>query len=392
MTNIAKAGLFGFVCSLFVVVPWHGGATELHFIPEWTEDAAGILSELSPELKPEAALMNEGGKIEFRADNRLWRAQIRTVEETLTNLEFRLLKPDGVAAISPSIPLALPRRPNDATTYPVNLHLLGEPQKAAVDAYYADMSALQYEADWVKAFVLSDGVISYLQGDARESDIPLTPPLGRALAVYADSVSWLVDNTEWFGLPARAPSRLALLTRFRLSRDERLSEISERILSSDGRLRGARYLLPRRVWRLSVKKTPFCNERFPAAHNLYKELSGLPDTEYDEFRKKSRLTRSVVLDEMVRCFRQLMTVDGPARRFFLPEVIDEQFGGMRPKMLRDYLERQTSLRLHEIDPYAYEEIARLENAAGCQKVEAGITRNLCDSLVFLNEIESYMVR
>jgi hypothetical protein len=343
------------------------------------------LSKIVATFEPTTILVDPGAAAAFNAALGGWKATTRPLAGNTTSLVVRL-RSDAGTALSPDISLDLPFR---SQTILMDVHVGSEPPIDGMMEYYRANGGLDAQ-DMLRAFVMSEQVIAFLQGNATASAVPISAPMARALIVYAEAVNLLLQQTEWFGRPRALSDRLDMVKRIRVNAGANLRrDINmERLQNAETVLRSAEPHLLRRVWQYSVHGAPHCLDRFANALALYESLAAMPRQAYQESVEKSGITASLALLAATQCYRQLLTIDGDRRRA-LPQVVAGPFKARSASVIAALLQTNIEQELQALkaqedsDPFAE------PCAPPAPTTEPGAS--LCKGLTYIKEVRPLLV-
>ncbi|WP_308915526.1 hypothetical protein [Jannaschia sp. LMIT008] len=204
---------------------------------------------------------------------------------------------------------------------------------AKVRAAYRNEALAKGPIDWMSNMVHAARQVDSVTGGGTLTVDEISPVVARGMVVYANSVSRLVEKTNWFDFPSDLEQRRDLLSlaRTRATRDEGFQVSAARLERAERELDAAAGILYGRYWQ-AIKDTNAntrCFGTFPVTLAFHDHLRGLDAELYDTIVDTVGFTRTQVLSETVRCFRMLLSRDGAAQ-FALDAVMEEPFGGNDP--------------------------------------------------------------
>lgn len=347
--------------------------------------------DYKPAVLPSELLADPTAAPVFDQVKRSWVIKVRPLHSFLTRMTLALKGRDE-SVPRPPLSIALPYR--DAV-FEILITTSGNKieQERVKSAYRGDLPA-EDSTEWLNDFLAAANLISFLSLGSSAEDIPATAPLARALVVYAEAMEKLLTRTEWFGVPTDVPIRAEMIRTVIAAAESdkslRKSINLQRVKHAFTLAKAAEHQLYSRIWKAIVDIPDFrCNEIFPVSRQFYDHLRRLPQEDYVEIRTLAQFTRSQVLLESVRCFRELLSIK-PGARYALPQVVAGPFGGLPARQIAEELKGDLA-REHE----AVLRDSGRQPSGGllCQSqttMASRLERQLCDALAYMQELNSLL--
>lgn len=313
---------------------------EIELVPVGNLRGAQV-DQMSPFIDPVDILTDlpEGASLDI--DGPPWRIRLDDLTRYRTQLKLSVGAEDRAFPATP-LNVSLPYRQQKPLR--IVVPFLDKFDNRHIRSVFEDETLSSTADDHLTDFIQATMKIDFLtEGRIPRTD-DMTPNLARTLLVYANSMTWLVENTDWFGVPSDFETKREMMKRaiIRARNDPRYTRRAAiaRLQGAKERAERARFSVYRRYFAAiaDLRGEIQCNEIFPISLPFYEHLRELPRADYDRVRSNARFTRSQVLNETVRCFDLLLGRRDGAR--MAAKVVQERkFGGRDASEMRSLLAR-----------------------------------------------------
>lgn len=391
-TLTVVAILISVLLSTFVVES-RASDVELEITPVWPGDDKKAGVKIAPIVEPHELLRLFNGDVAPPAfdygpppveEYGVLNMVTHQLDSGLTDMRLQFKsKLDDEERFHPVIVLSLPLRKR---TYPIAVRLFKSLPVSMVLDHYRRAPTTKMEQR-LEAYLAAEQTISHYVDSGDVNQLHVSANLIRVATVYAESVSWLVGHTEFFGLPRNLGERKELLE-FLLVKMETKQSLRKlanftRYKRAIAALDSTPNQLVRRLWVHSLKHSSFCQNRFPIARELHQEMVRMPDANYNKLVKDIKITRASALEATIECFRQLISRDGDTQ-YIKGVVVEQEFGREAARTVYEYLWEAS---LNEFAARGYK--VQLDGT-GVPCIQSGQAQNLvklCSDFNFLKQIK-----
>ncbi|MGI9366441.1 MAG: hypothetical protein ACR2O8_14760 [Rhizobiaceae bacterium] len=378
---------------LAIVSESQASDVELEITPVWPGDDQKAGVQIAPIVEPHKLLKSVDGAnapatFEYgpppAGEYGTWTMVTHPLIAGLTDIRLQFKsKLDNNERIHPTIVLSLPLR---TRTYPIPVRLFTSPPLSNVLNHYKRAPTTKVDQR-LDAYLAAEHTISHVVGDGDVNQLVFSANLVRVATVYAESVSWLVGHTEFFGLPRNLKERMELLEFLQVKLETEQSLRSQanfaRYKKAIAALDSAPNQLVRRLWVYSLKASAFCQNRFPIARALHQEMVRMPDIQYNKLVEDIKISRASALEVAIGCFRQLVSRDGDTQ-YIMDKIVAEDFGGDSARTVYEYL-WEASLKEFSARGYAVQ-----LDGSGVPCSQSGLEpklAKLCSDFNYLKQID-----
>lgn len=356
-----------------------------------------IIESLQPIVEPTDLVGDLSSGASFDASRRQWLVPLGQLSEYSTRVSLQL--EGGPSHFYPERPLNL-SLPYRSQRLKIVIPALDSFDSERLRAVYRNEELSATAGDVLNDFVHVTMQIDYLTDGQLPDTIDITPTLARSLVIYGNSMARLIDGTEWFGVPADFFFKRALMQNalYKAETNDRFAdEISvERLLKARDRADAATHAVYRRYYVAiaDLQSDIQCNEIFPISLPFYKHLRDVSSESYVGIREEAGFTRSMVLNETVRCFNRLLSIRDGAR-FALESVVDSKFDGLGAidmhALLTRYLAYERSQIIREAGAVESVEDPCIPPDITSESAQTALSA-VCDDIAWLSDIRPSIER